>query len=387
MKITKRLMILLAMLLVVLSVSIAGCAHKGNSEVKDIITSELDLLKNLDSGTTQKYISYKELFPDATESTALSKEIEEVFSLFFQDFDYKILDISVDKEKKNATASLRLSTIDAHSLAADFAASLLKAEILESASHHSQDTKDTAISLEEHYLILNHLLKTKEYDTSETNCTMQLQYNEDEKVWEIKRTYSLENDLVGGLMACLSDPDILSPEATLTVYLNTLKKMNLDEMSAYLGVASIMNTDDAAKNAIATALVEQIHKNFNFTIKACEMDGYHTVVKTEITTFDSDAILADYEAKLSTYLDSPDAVIDGSQKRYEKSLDILLDGIQTNEETVTAEVGFSLINDGVSWKLENAGSALGEAIFGTLASTPVEEESSEDSEYEEYSEE
>lgn len=259
---------------------------------------------------------------------------------------------------------------------------MLKAEILESASHHSQNTKDTAISLEEHYLLLNHLLKTKEYDTSETNCTMQLQYKEDEKAWEIKRTYSLENDLVGGLMACLSDPDILSPEATLTVYLNTLKKMNLNEMSAYLGVASIMNTDDTAKNAIAAALVEQIHKNFNFTIKACEMDGYHAVVKTEITTFDSDAILAGYEAKLATYLDSPEAVIDGSQKRYEKSLDILLAGIEANEATVTAEVGFSLVNDGVSWKLENAGSALGEAIFGTLANSPVEEESS-DGEYSE----
>lgn len=100
MKITKRLMILLPILLFILAATFAGCAHKDKSEVKETITSELDLLKNLDSETTQKYISYKELFPDATESTELSDEIEEVFSLFFQDFDYKILDISVDKSKK-----------------------------------------------------------------------------------------------------------------------------------------------------------------------------------------------------------------------------------------------------------------------------------------------
>lgn len=385
MKITKRLMILLPILLFILAATFAGCAHKDKSEVKETITSELDLLKNLDSETTQKYISYKELFPDATESTELSDEIEEVFSLFFQDFDYKILDISVDKSKKSATASLRLSTIDAHSLAEDFAASLLKTEILETAEHHSQNTQDTGISLEEHYLLLNHLLKTQEYDISETNCTMQLQYTKEDGAWEIKRTYSLENDLVGGLMTCLSDPDILSPEATLTVYLNTLKKMNPNEMSAYLGVASIMNTDDTAKNSIAAALVEQIHKNFNFTIKSCDMNGYHAVVNTEITTFDSDAILSGYQEGLSAYLASPDAVIDGSQKRYEKSLDFLLENIEKNKATTTANVDFTLENDGVSWKLIDAGTALGDAIFGTLTTSPVDDVEGESSEeYDDY---
>lgn len=51
----------------------------------------MDRLKDLDSKTTQKYISYKEMFPDATENTELSDEINNVFSLFFQKFDYKIL--------------------------------------------------------------------------------------------------------------------------------------------------------------------------------------------------------------------------------------------------------------------------------------------------------
>ena len=82
----------------------------------------MDQLKNLNSETTQKYIPYKELFPDATENTALSDEINEVFSLFFQKFDYKILDISVDTANNSATASVKLTTIDAKPLARDFAA-------------------------------------------------------------------------------------------------------------------------------------------------------------------------------------------------------------------------------------------------------------------------
>ena len=55
----------------------------------------------------------KNFFPDATKEIKLSNEVKEVFSLFFQNFDYEILSVNVDNDKKEATASLRLSTIDA----------------------------------------------------------------------------------------------------------------------------------------------------------------------------------------------------------------------------------------------------------------------------------
>lgn len=82
MKTVKRLMILLPILAFLLPVLVTGCTWEDKSEVKGIIKSELDLLKNLDSETTQKYISYQALFPGAIESIELSDEIEEVFSFF-----------------------------------------------------------------------------------------------------------------------------------------------------------------------------------------------------------------------------------------------------------------------------------------------------------------
>ena len=130
MKIIKRLLPVLFSLLLVLALSmLCGCSRTDSSDAEEVIKSELDQLKNLDSDTTQKYISYTEMFPDATENTKLSDEIQNVFSLFFQQFDYKILDVSVDEDKKNAQASLELTTIDAKSLAADFAAELLRTKI------------------------------------------------------------------------------------------------------------------------------------------------------------------------------------------------------------------------------------------------------------------
>ena len=125
MKIAKGLIPLLVLIFAVSM--IIGCSHSDKSDVEGVITNELNLLKNLDSDTAQKYISYQELFPDATEKTELSKEVEDdFFSFFFEDFDYKIQRIKVAKDKKEASANLKLTTIDAQALAKDYAVSHLE---------------------------------------------------------------------------------------------------------------------------------------------------------------------------------------------------------------------------------------------------------------------
>lgn len=100
-------------LLLLCAVLFCGCTGKEEKKIDEVVKRELDLLKHLDSDTTQKYISYQEIFPGDLEDAAMSSDIEEVFSLFFQDFDYKILDTSVNRDKAIAKVSLRLFTLDA----------------------------------------------------------------------------------------------------------------------------------------------------------------------------------------------------------------------------------------------------------------------------------
>ena len=308
MKTAKRL---IPLLVVILAIMAFGCFHSEKRAVKKAIKNDLDLLKNLDSDTASKYFSYKELFPDIKDDQKQSNEIKDVFPLFFQDFDYKILDVDVDKDKQTASASLRLVTLDANALAKDFTAAKLQREIQSAANmENDQDSKSSSLSLTDLYLIMKELLASDDYDSIERNCTIELAMN-DHNAWEIKRTYALENDLVGGLMTYLSDPDILSPEDTLTVYLDSLTEMNTEEMSSFLGVESILNTSDTTRNAIASALVTQVHNTFNYEFKDSKINGYQAVVTTKITTFDSEAILTSYQKKLNEYLASPDAVIDG----------------------------------------------------------------------------
>lgn len=377
MKTVKHLLAFL--MIILLSVFLCSCSQSAKAHAEKAIKKDLDLLKNLDSETTMQYISYQELFPDSDDSTKLSADIKEVFSLFFQNFDYKILGISVDSDEKNASAQLKLTTLDAEALASDFVSASLQEEILETASGKENDNGN---SLEQRYLLLYKLLKNNTYSSVERNTSIQLNNlgSSSEPDWEITHSSSLENDLVGGLITYLSDPDLVPPAETLTVYLKTLQEMDVKQMANYLGLDSILNTSDSAKNAIASALMEQFHSCFNYKISSTSVSGYLAEVDAELTTFDSNSILTQYEKELNTYLASADAVIDGSQKRYNKSHELLLDSIRNNQATITATATFHLTNDGASWKLENAGTELGNAIFGTLTASPVPEDSTEDSE-------
>lgn len=377
MKTVKHLLAFL--MIILLSVFLCSCSQSAKAHAEKAIKKDLDLLKNLDSETTMQYISYQELFPDSDDSTKLSADIKEVFSLFFQNFDYKILDISVDSDEKNASAQLKLTTLDAEALASDFVSASLQEEILETASGKENDNGN---SLEQRYLLLYKLLKNNTYSSVERNTSIQLNNlgSSSEPDWEITHSSSLENDLVGGLITYLSDPDLVPPAETLTVYLKTLQEMDVKQMANYLGLDSILNTSDSAKNAIASALMEQFHSCFNYKISSTSVSGYLAEVDAELTTFDSNSILTQYEKELNTYLASADAVIDGSQKRYNKSHELLLDSIRNNQATITATATFHLTNDGASWKLENAGTELGNAIFGNLTASPVPEDSTEDNE-------
>lgn len=377
MKTVKHLLAFL--MIILLSVFLCSCSQSAKAHAEKAIKKDLDLLKNLDSETTMQYISYQELFPDSDDSTKLSADIKEVFSLFFQNFDYKILGISVDSDEKNASAQLKLTTLDAEALASDFVSASLQEKILETASGKENDNGN---SLEQRYLLLYKLLKNNTYSSAERTTSIQLNNvgSSSEPDWEITHSSSLENDLVGGLITYLSDPDLVPPAETLTVYLKTLQEMDVKQMANYLGLDSILNTSDSAKNAIASALMEQFHSCFNYKISSTSVSGYLAEVDAELTTFDSNSILTQYEKELNTYLASADAVIDVSQKRYNKSHELLLDSIRNNQATITATATFHLTNDGASWKLENAGTELGNAIFGTLTASPVPEDSTEDNE-------
>lgn len=359
MKITKYLIPLVLLFAVVFSFSACSSAEK--SEVEDVIKKDLDLLKNVDSDTTAMYIA--ELSPDSSDTSELSQKIKDVFTLFFQNFDYKILKTDIDSKKGTATSKIRIETLDAKTLAKDFATDHLSAEILAAASQTANTVNYD--SVEQRYLTLYQLLTTNEYDTVEIETTVDLKKNS-EGNWEIQRTYPLENSLVGGLMTYLSDPVILGPDSTLDIYLNSIKTMDKTQIESYLGLDTLYSADETYKKSIADALVDQLQNSFDYQIQDYEINGYTATVPVTITTFDSDSIVSEYNEMLEKYLATPEAVIDGASRRYEVAQQYLLEAIRNNEKTVDNQATFTLINDGFTWHLQDSSQDLGMAVLGTM---------------------
>ena len=65
----------------------------------------------------------------------------------------------------------------------------------------------------------------------------------------------------------------------------------------YLNADSIISTEDPAKISLAEALVKQVHSNFDYSIGETTVSGYTATVTANITTFDSDDILENYQKK------------------------------------------------------------------------------------------
>ncbi|MBQ9064307.1 MAG: hypothetical protein IJ123_02550 [Blautia sp.] len=339
----------------------AGCGGNINTAVRKAVAAELDPLKSLDPDEAYSYLSQTELFHDDSWSPDMSstEEVKDVFSLFFKNFDYEILSADISDDGKTASASVRLKTIDAKSLSKDFASSSLRESIEDEAAGES-----SKMTTEERYLLLNHLLKTGEYEFTESDCTLRL--SKTDAGWRVNHTSVLENQLVGGLITWLSDSYILTPEETLNIYLNTIRKMNIDDLCNYLGIAELINNSDDTLSSIYNAMAEQAHEHFNYEVLGSTINKSSAEVEARITSFDSDAIMDNYHSQMDAYLGTADAVIDGAETRLTHSRELLLRCLDENTAVNDSNITFNLKNDGVSWKLTDPGKAFGDALFGSI---------------------
>lgn len=349
------------MLLLFLAIGGIGCVHSEKSSAEKTVRSELDLLKNLDSSTVQKYVSYTDLFPVDDSEPELTEEIEDVFTLFFRNFDYRIEDVNTDSRTGKGTAHVHLQTLDARALARDFVKVRLRREILTAAARQ-EDSE--GFSMADQYVLLGRQLKEQDYGSIDSACTINLEKSGGK--WSVIWTSSLENALVGGLITYLSDPNLLSPEETLTVCFNTLKEMNTEELASYLGIAVLLDGESDDSTGLAAALAQQVLACFDFEIRESQTNGYLAWADVEITSFDSDAILEKVEKETRDYLESPQAVVDGSEIRHAHCHEILISCISDNEATNKTSSRFHMVNNGAGWSLQDENLELGEALFGSF---------------------
>ena len=347
--------------LLIIPLLLTGCGNTEKKQVKNVVASGFDQLKDLEPAAVQEYLNSENLFPNASASQASASVIEETASQFFKDFDYDIQKIHV--RKNTADCALKITTLDASALAKDYQTEYLKQVIL--ATANGQESTHT--SLEQHYILLNGLMQKNTYDTISSDCTIYLIKTNNQ--WALQKDRNLENQLTGGFLSVIANPYLLTPTETLDIYLQTLKNMDTAQMTTYLGLADTLTYSDEISQALAEALIQQVHTCFSYRVSGAQDNGTIATVNTEITSFSSKEILAQYNAKLKEYLSTSKALIDGAQGRLKKSNELLVKCITDNTATQSQSVSLSMINDGIGWKLQSS-SQLGDALFGDFTSSP-----------------
>lgn len=345
--------------LLFIPVILTGCGNTEKKQVKHAVVSSFDQLKDLEPDAVQEYLASEILFPNASTSQASAAVIEETASQFFKDFDYDIQKIRVHKDTADCT--IKITTLDAAVLAEDYQTEYLKQVILRTAN--GQDSSDT--SLEQHYILLNELMKKNTYDTISSTCVIYLIRTG--SGWAIQKDKNLENLLTGGFISVIANPYLLTPTETLDIYLHTLKDMDTAQMTTYLGLADTLTYSDETSQALAEALIQQVHTCFSYRVLGAQDNGTTAEVNTEITSFSSKEILAEYNRKLKEYLSTSSALIGGAQSRLKKSNELLVKCITDNTATQSQSISLFMVNDGISWKLQSS-RQLGDALFGDFTS-------------------
>lgn len=343
----------LSLLLACSLFSLVGCAGKEERAVKKTVKAQLEQLKNFDTAVVQDFLSTEEIVPADLQNDALSQDLTDIFSLFYQDFSYRIKDVSVKENQAQVTAKIK--TLDSKALAKDFSEAALKERIKTSVS------SSEPFSLEDSCLLLKDLMKSKKYET--VSLTAKIQLKRGQKDWEIVSDQELDNALAGNFLEHTTDAKLLSPKDIVKIHFDAIKSFGPQDLRAYLQLDSILNTKQQYQTSLGEALAEQISKHFHYKIRKETSDSTQAVVQVSITSVDFHSIINSYQKKVSKWLKTSEALSAGTQGRREKELEILISCIEKNKKTASQKLDIHLVNDGINWKIQ-MDEKISNAIFG-----------------------
>ena len=351
----KRLRFLLFLCLVLFL--LAGCQTNEKKEISSCIEEEMNLLKCDDREAITALFSGSELLDDLGKEE-LPAEILDTFQLFYQNFSHSIKDIEIEEDSLHASALLLLKTLDAQSLAKDFAAQSIVKQLQNQAAPSLVE-----YSLEDYYFSLQQLLTDHDYEILESEYSVSL--SKENGFWNMDPDPDLPNALTGGFITYAADPDLFQPEEIIALHFDTIKSFDTEQMNRFLSLDNLFSTDDEYKRTIAKALAGQILNHLDYEIIDVQSDGINASVTARVTTCDWNSIIRQYRDRVAEYTSTAQALADGISVRLTKANQILLDCINTNTSSADSEITLNLVNDGTNWKLQ-MNDAFAEAILGDV---------------------
>lgn len=351
----KRLMTL--MLLGLFLLSFCGCQSSEKKAIKQSINETFNPLKSEDTELIASYFT-DSVFLENLSKDKLPAEILDVFHLFFQDFSYSVEQITIADDDIHATALLKLKTIDAKSLAKDFAAKSITDHL---ESHAAPSAVE--FGLEDYFFTLQSVLTDNEYDVLDSECTVHLTKVDDQ--WKVNQDETLADALTGEFITYAADPDLFTPEEIIALHFDMIKSFDTEQLNRFLSLNNLFSSDDEHKYKIAKAMASQILEHLDYEIISSYHDGINATAIVKVTTCDWNSIVKQCSEQVATYTSTSQALADGFSARLAKAYDILLTCISANTASTDSEITLTLINDGTNWKLQ-MDNAFAEALLGNV---------------------
>jgi hypothetical protein len=317
-----------------------------------LVARELNAIKNLDEKTIQNFVSYEDIVKNRSRNTDIGSNTTEAVQLFFKDFDYEILSSSIGKDTALVTAQIQ--TLDARSLAHDLCLELARKSILPDSSMAEQ-------SMNAYFTILGDILKKNTYEL--VSCEVHFELARMEHGWSIQSTPTLEDELVGGLITCLSDPYLITPEELATATLDVFDGFSAEDWITYLKMDDVFST--GSKNAADTdrILAEKIAENFSYQISQVKVEKDTATATADIQSLDMHSVFSLFKEKLLSYAKTTESVLASEEELADKSASLLSLALQESQDCILRSVPLTFTNNGSGWEM-TFGDNFGQVLLG-----------------------
>lgn len=319
---------------------LGGC---GKSTPEKVVTNELDLIQKLDEDTISSFVSYEDMMRGESENSSIEVETTKAVKLFFKNFSYKIED--VDTREKSATVQAKITNINAKELAHDLCMSLLHKTL------GILPDQEVPANMNDYFSLLDDILSENSYDLVTTEATFELA--EAQTGWVIQETDTLEDQLVGGFITYLNDPELITPdEVTLTVF-EDLDTLTPEQWIDYLDMADIFKTGSQLAAQIDLALATRIADSFSYEIGEAQVNSSQgtAVIPVTITSLNMPAVMKVYRESLTQYASSTESIRASDEDVANKAGQLLLDALDTQTDTLQSQIQMELTNDGTGWEI------------------------------------
>lgn len=313
-----------------------GCGYAGPEKA---VRKELDAIQKVDEHAITSFISYEDIKVSSDQTQSSESDAADAIKLFFRNFKYHIDSSSQSADGKSATVTVSITNLDAKALAADLCREMYR----DSLHYGSAQNSDIHSS----FTLMKECLEQNEYPQKTTTATFHLTGSNN--VWTIQENATLEDELVGGLVSCLSDPYLLAPEDVLDLTLAPFREFTEEDWQNYLNISDIFAVGNDQADTIDQLLFQQISDFFDYEITDAVQDGDTAHATVQITSLDLNAVIESCLEPLRAYGSSTESIRASSEEFNEKTCDILISALEANTGSTVTPVEVLLYNDGHTW--------------------------------------